>query len=513
MGLNKLVKNTFSNSTSLFLRVVISYLMTPFLINGLGKDLYGVWMILVTFTLTGSLSFFTFGFQGALVKYIAEFHALKKQRELNEVFSATFLFYCVGALLCSAVILVFSRFYLADVFNIPIAELPTAQMVLYIFAVMILFELPGLAICAIIEGVQRFDILAILDIGRMIVLAGVTLGVLYCGQGLVSIALAMFFSTIIYTIVMGFAAKQLVPECRIVIGGDKATLRALFLFTRDLFILRINGLIYNNMDKMIIGILLSTTLVTDYDIANRIHSLALTIMGLAPSVVLPAASAFDAANDSERQTKLLLKGSKYTIAMTLPIVVTLLILTKGLIRYWISPQYIHVALYARLFLLYMLFWPIIQVGWNMLVGVNKVKSIVPLQTISICANLIISIILVRYIGVAGTMIGTVVANFMIFFAYLRLISNTFQVSITTFLRSVVVPTYLLGGVIALSLYTITAYRLPESLLQVCLYGVVSVVAYYIAYFVFCIDKVEKIRFTEMYYDLQNKISQTLTRRA
>jgi len=513
VSIKKLVKNTFSNSTSLVLRIVISYLLTPFLINYLGKDQYGVWMILVTFTLTGSLSFFSFGFQGALIKYVAEYHTLKKFQKLNEVFSATFLFYSAMALLCSIIVAVFSRFYLMDAFNIPLAQISTAQTVLFIFAVMAMFELPGLAISAIIEGLQRYDLLAILDICRILLFAGVVIVLLYSGYGLIEIAWAMFFSTVVYTVSMAICAKRLVPTTRTVFGGDKATLRDLFLFTRDLFILRISGLIYNNMDKIIIGALLSTTLVTDYDIANRIHSLALTVMGLAPSVVLPAASAFDAANDNERQTKLLLQGSKYTTAMTLPIVVTLLILAEGLIKFWISPQYAYVALYARLFLLYLLFWPIIQVGWNMLVGVNKVKSIVPLQTFSVVVNLTLSIVLVTYIGVAGTMVGTIVANLLIFFAYMKLITTTFNVSIGHFIRTVIVPAYTLGLALFVTLYAAVRMRQPESLIQVGVYGLISVALYYCGFFVFCIDRNEKVVFTDMYRNIQSKVSQALLRRA
>lgn len=470
-------------------------------------------MILVTFTLTGSLSFFSFGFQGALIKYVAEYHTLKKLRELNEVFSATFLFYCAMGFVCSIVVAIFSRYYLSDVFKIPAAEIPTAQTILYIFALMAVIELPGLAISAIIEGLQRYDLLAILDIGRVLLFAGSVLVVIYSGHGLVAIAAVMFFSTVVYTAGMMIYAKKLVPTTCVVLGGDKSTLRALFLFTRNLFILRINGLIYNNMDKIIIGVLLSTTLVTDYDIANRIHSLALTVMGLAPSVVLPAASAFDAANDSERQTKLLLKGSKYTTAMTLPIVIVLFILAEGLIRYWISPQYIHVAAYAQLFLAYLFFWPITSVGWNMLVGVNKIKSLVPMQVISVSINLVLSIILVKFIGVAGTMIGTLVANFLIFFVYLKLISDAFQVSLKSFLRTVVLPAYSLGGALFVVLYASVRIRQPESLIQVGVYALISLALYYYGFFSLCIDHSEKVVFIDMYRNIQSKVSQALQWRA
>ena len=513
MSLKKLAKNTFSNSTSLFVRMAISYMLTPILINNLGSEAYGVWMLMATFTLAGSLSLFSFGFQGALVKYVAEFHTLNKLKEINELFSATFIFFTSMAAICAVGLSFFSYFFLERVFEIPVHQVPDAQVVLFIFAVMAIFDLPGMAISAIIEGIQRYDILAALDIGRIAIFCGAAIVILKRGSGVVPLALALASSTIFYTVALAICTKKLLPSWRIELGADRKNLRELFVFSRDLFILRVNGLIYNNMDKMIVGMILGTVFVTEYDIANRIHAIALMVMGLAPSAVLPAASAFDAANDNERQTKLLLQGSKYTTAMALPIVLTLFILAEGLIKFWISPQYAHVALYARLFLLYMLFWPIIQVGWNMLVGVNKIKSIVPLQTFSVAVNLILSIILVKYIGVSGTMIGTIFANLLIFFAYMRLITDTFKVPLGHFIKTVVVPAYSLGLALFIVLFAVVVMRQPESLIQVGVYALISILVYYTGFFVFCIDRKEQVVFTEMYRNLQSKISQALLGRA
>ena len=498
MNSRRLTRGTLSNGASLFVRIAISFVLTPFLILYLGKGQYGVWMALVTFTLSGSLSFFSFGFQGALVKYIAEYHAVGRYRELNEVFGMTFLVYAGVGIACGVAVAVFAQFFLTHLFNIPTSEAAAARTVLRIFAVMIVVELPGLAISAIIEGLQRYDLVALLDVSRLLVFAGVAWVVLHTGGGLVALAGGMFGSTLAYTVAMAIVAKRLVPSARIVLGGDRETLRELYRLTRGLFILRLNGLVYNNMDKMIVGALLTTTLLTDYDIANRIHGLALTVMGLAPSVVLPAASALDAVNDDQRQRQLLLKGSKYATAMTLPFVIALYVLADALIRYWISPQYAHVALYARVFLSYMFVWPVIQVGWNMLVGVNQVRSILPLQTFSVVVNLALSIVLARYVGVVGPMLGTVIANLLIVVAYMRLILRTFHVSLAEFTRTVVVPSYSIGVLHAGGLMALVAARPPGSLREVGMYLLASVLVSYAVLFVFFVNAREKAQFVAVF---------------
>lgn len=481
---------------SLFIRVLISYTMTPFLINRLGGEYYGVWSLLLTFTMAGALSFFSFGFQGALVKYVAEYHILGKTRELSEVFSATFLFLVVIAVVCALMLLALSFFFIDGFFNIPSKLLPDARVVLLVFALMVLFDLPSMAISAIVEGVQRYDLIAILDVCRISAFAFAAFLILKEGEGLVPLSLALTGSSAFYMVGMAICAKKQVPYVNLVVSFNLKEMRNLFTLTLDILILRFNGVIYNNMDKLIVGMVLGAALVTDYDIANRVHALALTVMGLAPSVVLPAASAYGASNDDERLRKLLLKGSKYTTAMTVSIVVVLFVLAEPLISFWISPDRAYVAQYAQLFLVYLFFWPVIQVGWNMLVGVAKVKSIIPIQTASVIVNLLLSIILIHFIGVAGVMIATLVANAMIFFAYVKLISKTFGISIAYFLRQVVFAAYLISALVGGALFAVVRFRPPKSLIEVGLYGLVAIFTLVALYLVGSIDQEDKNRIFE-----------------
>ncbi len=497
MNLERLTRGAISNGVSLVARVAISFILTPFLILYFGRAQYGVWTTLLTFTLSGSLAFFSLGFQGALIKYVAEYHAARKYRQLNEVFSATLLAYSSLGLLCGLAIAAFARFFLTHAFNIPVAYASDARAILFIFAVMIVIELPGMALSGVVEGLQRYDLMAILDVGRLACFAGVAWVILSAGHGLVALACAMLGSTVLYEMATAIVAIRLVPTLRLVSGGDKKALRDLYHLTGGLFVLRLNSLVYNNMDKVLIGAILTTTSLTDYDIANRLHGLALSVMGLAPSVVLPAAAANDAVNDVDRQRQLLLKGSKYATAVTLPFVLGLFILADQFIEYWISPKYRYVAVYARLFLSYMFLWPIVQVGWNMLVGVNRVKALIPIATLSVVVNLIVSIVFVRRVGVAGTMIGTVTANLLVVVAYMRLILRTFDVSLGMFVRTVVAPSYLVGAVVAASLTGLVAVHPPTSLIEVGLYFVTSIATFYAAFYLLFVDAAEKARFKAM----------------
>ena len=133
---------------------------------------------------------------------------------------------------------VFAQFFLTDVFNIPPAVVGDARAILFIFAVMIVIELPGLAVSAIVEGLQRYDLLALLDVSRLVVFAGSAWATFHTGSGLIALAAGLFASTVVYAIAAVVVAKRLVPGIRVVLGGDKETLHELYRLTQGLFILR-----------------------------------------------------------------------------------------------------------------------------------------------------------------------------------------------------------------------------------------------------------------------------------
>ena len=478
MSLHVLARNTIFTTFATAFRLIVSFFITPFMILHLGKESYGVLTLIVTFSLSGALSFFSLGFQGALVKYVAEYFTLNKFRELNQVISATIFIYSVMALFASLILFLLSMVGLPNLFSIPTEQANVSTILLYLAAVQILFELPGFAIDAILTGLQRFDILALLEIGRSAISTILIYIALLTGHGILTVGSIFFITAIFHTLGMVLLTKRICPVWKMVTTFDKNTLWEIIDFTKDLFIIRINALIYNNMDKIIIGSLLSSTLLTDYDIANRIHSFALIIMGLAPSVVMPAASALNATNDTERLRSLLLKGSKYTLAMSLPVTLALIILADPIIQHWISPQYKEDAVLAQLFLLYMLFWPILQVGTNMLIGVREIKPFIRIQIVSVGVNLLLSIGLISSLGVKAVIIGTIIGNIIVFIPYVTIMLKRFDIKWREFLQSSVLNVYWLAIPSTGILYVITRLHAPQSLFEVAGYAFFSIIIYY-----------------------------------
>jgi O-antigen/teichoic acid export membrane protein len=475
--LKVLARNTLSNGGALVAKVAINFLLTPFLILHLGRELYGVWILLISFSVSGTLSLLSLGVQSALIKYVAEYHALGKQRELNEVISSTLLVYTFMGSLGAIALVVFSHVWFTYLFAIPAAHQHTAKLMLYLMAIQVLFELPSLCFDGILGGVQRYDILAAMDVGKSALLAGLFAAALLNGKSVIFLSVITLIVTLAYSLGLILFANRELPEWRLVSGFDRKQVFDVIDMTKDLFILRLNGIIYNNMDKMIIAAVLTTSAITEYDIGNRIHSMALMFLGLAGTVVIPATSAAQARSEHDQIRMLFLKGTKYTLAMTLPVICALFVLAASMIRFWISPQYVGAALYARLFLAYLLFWVMTGVGWNMLIGVRETKPIVRIQIVSVAINLALSILLVHFIGIKGVIIATIIGNLVAFVPYMRLMMRSFDVSLRALFSEVVLTTYPQALASTGFLVLLTHFWRPGSIEGVAIQAITSVAIY------------------------------------
>ena len=459
-----LIFNTLLNAVGTGWAFLISLALTPFLIHTLGKEAYGAWILATSFSIvSGYLSLLDFGFQTSLVKFVAEHHARRENDALNQVVSAALcLFGSLGAL-AAILLTVFAEAFMTRVFNIPLELVGETRWLLYLLAVQVFFEFPGLVFSGVLEGLQRYDWLRVIEITRLGLYALLLVTLLSRGYGLIALGVTTMVIAVSRTLVMLALTRRLLPALRLVRDMGAGTLNRIARFSGQIFILRINAVVFNQMDKAIIGVLLVSTLLTDYDIANKIQNLVLASLTLTSSLMVPAASQLDALNDRRRLQELFLKGTKYTLAICLPVAVSAFVLAQSLIVVWIGPEYAADAGITRLFVSYLFLTPAVVVGYNMMIGMGHIRPLVRTQIITTAINLLASIVLTRWVGVAGVIWGTLIGTALAVVPYLWHFLTTLQIPWVRFWREALMPTYSVAVIFAFLLYVANRLLLPSNL--------------------------------------------------
>jgi O-antigen/teichoic acid export membrane protein len=471
--------------------VGIFSLLANFVIIGaaahhLGTNPFAVLTLALAFSVSaGYLTVADLGLQSGVTRFIADADGRGQRERIGEVVSSALAVLLVTAVVAVAILLtlsivgshIFTNYQ--HVTAVQKAALQDDLRVLFmLFAAEAVFGLPGLAFLGVLQGLQRFGWVKLIDLVRQILYTVLALTVLLTGQGVIWFGVAMVSGTAFAAIGYAVAARLLCPEMRIsprLIHRD--ALRPLARFSGWVFLARINGVIWSQMDTIILEVIVGISVLTGYSFAARLQSAVSYPLSLTAAAIVPAAANLLALESSGRLRELLIRGTRYTLALSLPVTIAALILARPLLVGWVGAKYASYSGPAQLFLTYQLVTCTATIASTMLVGMGRVRQVTKYVTIAVVINLVISILLAKPLGVSGVIIGTLVGYGISGPLYIRLILRELSMSLGEFVRRAIVPivpwAVLFAAVIALTAYVFP----PQGLLAVALCCIPAVLIY------------------------------------
>jgi O-antigen/teichoic acid export membrane protein len=418
--------------------VLSPLILTPLLIDRLGVEAYAVWVFATTLTLSaGYLSLADLGAQQAAVRFIADARSAGDVTRANEFFSTTFAFFLGIALLVAPPIALVSP-AIVDLFGVHPGIADHATIAFQIVAASLIFDLPSLAYRSMLEGAQHFIAVRSVDLIRIVLVLIGSVAVVLLGHGLVALALVNLAAAALAFAASAVAVRLVVPGsvlARRYVGRQH--LRKLMTFGGALFSLRIVSVIYRQMDRVIIAGVLGVALVTRYEIANKIQAAAGVVLAISSSALLPAAAFIRA--DSTKLRELYLRGTSYTVAITVPVTLAAILFAKPLVTGWVGPEWESAVGITRLFLVWMLLNALTTVGWSILVALGRLRPIVLLNVAWVALNLGLSLWLVHPLGVAGVIWGTVISAAVLNATYTVLFLRELGIGVGEWARRIVAP--------------------------------------------------------------------------
>ncbi len=502
-----LVRNTAANITAQMAQVLSAFIFMPLLISRFGLDDYGLYLLVGS--LSGYLGLLDLGVGASLVKYVAEHRAKGDHRGQAETIVTAFMFYgVVGLVAAAAMILV--AFFALDYFKLPAESVVLARNLLLVGAATASITWPASTGNYVLAGLQRYDLAARMTVIAVAANVLVTAVVVVTHQGPLVLLIGTSMVSIAVTLVNAAVARRELGPVRLSIASASwQRLKHIFRFSSAIFVIQLSGvLIYQQTDRLILGVFASTAAIGLYEAASKLHSLVRQLAGLTSSAVMPTASQLDAEGQHDTLVRLYLRGTKYTVILVTPVTVAIMVLAKPLLQAWLGPEFAVMAFSAQLYVSYWLLNANVTISGNMLSGTGKLKFLVWYTVIASTANVALSIILVKLIGINGVIIGTVAHAYVGFPIYMRYTSKVLGFRITDWWRQVVLPTY---PFLLITLAIGMGARLggfTNGLLPVGVTASVSVGAYWIAVYLFGLTAGERADLSKVVDVVRRKFSST-----
>jgi O-antigen/teichoic acid export membrane protein len=460
----RVFRNTLINGAGAILGMTINFTVIAFAIHRLGGAPYALWLLAGSFSVSaGYLSIFDLGLQQGIVKFVAEADGRSERGGMSAIVSSAVAMLALLAAIAVACLLMLS--FLAPQFlHLTGDDRDIVRVLFLLLAVEAAASIPSLAFAGLLEGLQRYGLIRLIEIGRLLLSAAVAVVILVVSPGVIAFAAAMTSGSVIaaisYVLVARRVSSGLVLSPRLC---ALSALRPLVAFSAWIFAGRILSVAWRQMDKLILAIALTSALLTGYEVAARIQGAAAFALSFTASALIPATASLAAQGSVDRLRELLLRGTRYAAAVALPVTVGAMVLADPLIAGWVGSDYSDIATPTRLFLLYPLFVTLAAVANTMLVGMGRARSVTLYSAAATLINLAVSIALVHRYGVSGVITGTIVACAITTPLYVRLILKMLSISPWAFLRATLLPilpwAVLFAVVLATTAYVVSPHHL------------------------------------------------------
>jgi O-antigen/teichoic acid export membrane protein len=218
-----------------------------------------------------------------------------------------------------------------------------------------------------------------------------------------------------------------------------------------LLVIELSSLLISGLDRIIVGAFRAPAAVGLYEGPIRAHNLFWSLNGALAVTVLPATSRYAGEGDRARVRALAVRGSRYTLALLVPLAVTLMALAAPILEVWLGARFRAGATALTILVSYWLLYGAVLVTPGFLVGVGRERAVAGYMSVIALANLGLSVALTPLVGLAGPALGTAIPYVVAFPFVLRIALSAAGVPLGQLARQAWLPAYSLGACLAAAL--------------------------------------------------------------
>ncbi|MCU1383480.1 MAG: rane protein involved in the export of O-antigen and teichoic acid [Acidobacteria bacterium] len=398
-----LIAGTATRYLVLGLNIGVGILLMPFTVRHLGQTEYGLWMLVASMTTYFQL--LDLGYGNGVVRHLVDADRRGDATEVNCIAST---FVCVYAMIAAVACLAIVVMVLVVVPRFPhltAAQVGLAQLLLAMLGARVAIGFPLTVYGAVSNARQGFVVNNLVASAVVVASAASTYVVLVSGGGLVT--LVAVTTTISLCGYAGYAwnAYRMMPTLRLHPRFfSLARWRDVTTFSVYLFVIQLASQICFNIDNVVIGASLGPALVAVYTVALRLAEYQRRLCDQFSGMLFPVVMGF--ANDVDALRRALVEGNRVGATLVTGASVVLIGFSGPLIRHWMGASFAgSVAPFVILAVAGMII--VSQAASsNVLIARGGHRLVAGIWISEAIGNLILSVVLVRSMGLVGVAVGT-----------------------------------------------------------------------------------------------------------
>jgi O-antigen/teichoic acid export membrane protein len=223
----------------------------------------------------------------------------------------------------------------------------------------------------------------------------------------------------------------------------------------------------------------------------RSHNLLYALGGALAVPVVPTASRYVATQDQRRMRDLVVRGSRYTLALFVPVCVTLIVLAGPILEAWLGDRYGDGDVALAILVSYWLLYGALVVTPGFLVGAGRAREVARIMVVVAASNLALSLVLTPELGIEGPAVATAAPFVCAFPFMLRLGLRASGAALTDLARRAWAPNYLIGAALALTLVVGRAVLPMNNTVAVLLLAMAGPLAFWATFYAVVLESDER----------------------
>lgn len=407
-----IARNVLFNWIATLANMAAGFFVAPFIVHRLGSVAYGVWVLAIS--VVTYLSLLDLGMQSSVLRFVSKGYTQGDHQAASDTISAALW---VRVQISALVVLLSVGLAIGFPiwFKIPPEMAMEARKAVLLIGATTALTLSLGVFGGVLSGLNRYDLQSLITLTNTAVrITGVVL-VLVTGHGIVAIAACEFVAAVVSNVLLIIVARRLYPALRVRLSKPrKEVLRQIQSYSFYAFLTTVAVQLVYQTDNMVVGAFVSAAAVTFYAIGNSLCRYAGQIISSMTLTFVPAASTYEAAGDMAGLRNLYCNGTRATLAVALPILVTLMLRGRTFIRLWMGPEYAHRSGTVLIILASALFFSYAnRVASSIAFGIEKHKTSALWSIGEGVSNLVLSVILVHWFGIYGVAIGTLIPSLVV----------------------------------------------------------------------------------------------------
>ena len=296
---------------------------------------------------------------------------------------------------------------LGSLFDLDPQRAWTGGLLMMFVAVQFAFGFPFGVFGAVVNGFQRTYLNSMVGIGVSLAVVVVNVAVVLAGGSLVQLVAALTLTRMVGFLLYRVNAYRVFPLLRIRPTLFRwSRMREMAQFSVYMLVQDVSTRVNYAADPIVIAAFLSTGAVAVWTVAQRLADVVLQLTNQFNYVLFPVVVDCDTAQRDSRLRDLLLQGTRLSLATTLPIAGSLIVLAEPVIIGWTGSEFRASIPVLQLLTLVVLVRVGSATASTVLQGAGHLRLLSYSNFVAAAVNVALSVVLIRTHGLPGVAVAT-----------------------------------------------------------------------------------------------------------